>query len=358
MKRGHKIQVVCYQPLNTPVRGSPYETSEGMEVRRISWFSNQLFYKLERSPLAEFAYLTPMIFWFTTLLLLRPRRRPDVIHAHGLSAVPAAVLLGKIFKIRVVVSLHVIYRLANRHRTFSKPAAFLLSKPSKILVPSSSAKRDLQGAGVPGAKISIYTYWVDQKIFKPAEKEECRKMVGLRPKGFVVLFVGRLIGGKWVTPLVSVAKKMHDHTFLFVGEGPLKGALEKAATECPNVVFMGRKDGRELSRIYNCADILWGTADEDYVGRVVIEALSCGIPVMIPDRLTVFGIERKVSSNILGPSVSILVKPFPEEIETELRKLSENRSIVEAMSRRSRETALTSYSDDNATVIEKSYLGD
>jgi glycosyltransferase involved in cell wall biosynthesis len=327
-----------------------------MEVRRIRWFPNQLFYKLERIPIAEFVYLTPIIFWFTTLLLLRPRNRPDVIHAHGLSAVPAGVVLGKIFRIRAVASLHVIYRLADRSRAFSKAAGFLLSKPSKVLVPSVRAKKDLQSAGVPVGKISVYTYWVNQKIFSPADKEACRKMVGVQPKGLVVLFVGRLIGGKWIMPLVSVAKKMHDHTFLFVGEGPLKGTLEKEATEYPNLVIMGRKEGPELSRIYNCADILWGTADEDYVGRVVIEALSCGIPVMLPDRLRVFGIERKVSSNLLGPSVSILVRPSPDEIENELRKLFENRSIIEAMSRRSRETALVSYSDDNATLIENSYL--
>jgi glycosyltransferase involved in cell wall biosynthesis len=348
------VDVISYKPLNTPVEAPSLEISSGLRVRRIRWFSNGLFYKLERNPLAELVYLTPMLFWFPALLLLRTRDRPDVIHSHGLTATAAAVLLGKIFRIRVVSSLHTIYRLDGRSRIFSKSVTFLLSKVNRVLVPAQGAKRDLQSAGLSPTSIDVYTYWVDQELFRPRDKNSCRRSLGLS-RGPIVLFVGRLIESKGVLPLLAAAKRLPACTFLFAGDGPLGTVLENAAAEYPNVIFLGRKKGFELSQIYNCADILWGSADEDYVGRVTIEALSCGVPVMIPDRLKIFGIERRVSDDLLGPSVSIHVRDSAAEIEVQLRKLFENPIIAEEMSKRSREIALARYSQENAKIIERSY---
>jgi glycosyltransferase involved in cell wall biosynthesis len=356
--KGYGVQVICYQPLMTNVRAKPSEIWRRAEIRRISWIGRGLFYKFERFPLIEFAYLTPIMFLFTALSLMGPRPKPDIIHSHGLSATAAGVFLGKLFGVRTVASLHTIYRLRQRNPTFSKLVGLLLSRSSKVFVPSLSAKTELEAVGVPAERVEVYTYWVDQGLFRPLNRQKCRESIRISPKGLVILYVGRLIESKGVEPLIASAKRLPEHTFVFVGEGPLKDNVENAAREHPNIIFLGRKEnGEELAEIYNCADMFWGTADKDYVGRVVIEALSCGVPVILPDRLKLFGIENEVEADLLGPAISILVKPFHAEIESRLRNLAENPAIIRTMSEDCRKFALSFYSDRNAAIIEKSYLG-
>ena len=355
VSNGNQVEVLTYKPLLTRIAAPGLEESRGLKIRRIDWPANGLFYKLENNQLAELLYLAPMLFWFSLLSLVRPRERPEVIHSHGLTATAAGVALGKIFKIRTVSSLHTIYRLDKRKRAFAKSVAFLLSKTDRILVPSEACKKDLQTVGISPQFVDVYTNWVDQNLFKPLDKEKCRRSIGLNGNKHVVLFVGRLIESKGVLLLASVAERLPEYTFIFVGDGPLRKFIEDLAKEHPNILFMGKKYGFELARMYNCADIVWGSADDDYVGRATIEGLSCGVPVMIPDSLTIFGIERETIPELLGPSVSVHVSMSPADIETQLRQLLENPSTVAEMSRKSREMAMVMFGEGNAKVIERSY---
>jgi glycosyltransferase involved in cell wall biosynthesis len=352
---GNQVEVLTYKPLLTRLAAPILEVSHGLKVRRIDWPANGLFYKLENNQLAELLYLAPMLFLVSALSLIRPNERPEIIHAHGLTATAAAVALSRIFRIRIVSSLHTIYRLDQRRKLFSSSVAFLLARTNRILVPSESCKKDLQSVGIPSESVDVYTNWVDQTLFKPRDKEACRRSVGLPVSKHIMLFVGRLIESKGVLLLMTVAERMPEYTFVFVGDGPLRKVVEKSAETHPNIVFVGRKVGLELAQIYSCADVLWGSADDDYLGRVAIEGLSCGVPVMIPDRLTIFGIERRVSADMLGPSVIVRVRDSPMDIEAQLKKLFGDPSIISSMSRESRKVALSLFNQENAAVIERSY---
>jgi phosphatidylinositol alpha 1,6-mannosyltransferase len=263
--------------------------------------------------------------------------------------------LGKIFRVKTVASLHTIYRLKARNFVFSKLVALLMRQTHRVLVPSSNARRDLVDAGVPAEEVDVYAYWIDQNVFKPLNKQGARHALGLRPKGLVILFVGRLIESKGVQQLLATAEKLPEHTFVFVGEGPLANAIIDASVRHPNVIFMGRRDNNDLAVFYSSADLLYGSADDDYVGRVVSEALSCGIPVLLPSRLKIFGIERKLVANVVDADVGLYVDPIPRAIEAQLRKLAEDPAVINSMALRCRDFALSNYGESNAAIIERSY---
>jgi glycosyltransferase involved in cell wall biosynthesis len=61
-----------------------------------------------------------------------------------------------------------------------------------------------------------------------------------------------------------------------VGDGPLKAALEK---RYPDVKFVGALFGEELARAYASADVFVFPSRTDTFGNVLLEALSCGLPV-------------------------------------------------------------------------------
>jgi glycosyltransferase involved in cell wall biosynthesis len=118
---------------------------------------------------------------------------------------------------------------------------------------------------------------------------------------------------------------------------------------------MGRRDNNDLAVFYSSADLLYGSADDDYVGRVVSEALSCGIPVLLPSRLKIFGIERKLVANVVDADVGLYVDPIPRAIEAQLRKLAEDPAVINSMALRCRDFALSNYGESNAAIIERSY---
>ncbi len=74
-----------------------------------------------------------------------------------------------------------------------------------------------------------------------------------------------------------------------VGGGP---ALEKMKQRYPDVLFLGPKEGAELTSTYTAADVFVFPSRTDTFGLVNIEALACGLPVAaypVPGPLDILG---------------------------------------------------------------------
>ena len=122
---------------------------------------------------------------------------------------------------------------------------------------------------------------VDTTLFKSREKSKEHDLI-------VVLFVGRLSEEKGVLELIDVAKKIKSYRknieFWFVGQGPLGNYLGKLKDQLP-IRCLGHIDNTILPKVYQEADILilpskrkrkW----EELFGIVLIEAMSCSLPVI------------------------------------------------------------------------------
>jgi len=64
---------------------------------------------------------------------------------------------------------------------------------------------------------------------------------------------------------------------VFVGEGP---AYQKIKTNIPNSLIIGWQSKETLANMYSSADLLLLPSKFDTFSCVVLEALSCGLPVI------------------------------------------------------------------------------
>jgi glycosyltransferase involved in cell wall biosynthesis len=130
--------------------------------------------------------------------------------------------------------------------------------------------------------IRVYPLGVDCEHFKPAESK-----TSVDPS---LLYVGRIVDWKRVhvciETVMALKKQGFKNTVLNI-IGPisseayyqkLKELIKKNSLE-NNVFFLGYKDYNELPIYYSKSDIFLLPSDKETFGMVMIEAMSCGVPV-------------------------------------------------------------------------------
>ena len=346
-KKKYKVQVLTYQPITTKARARRVESKKNFEIIRFWWPGFDLFHRLEKLPLAfNFLYLTPGILINSIFFMMKNHHRVLVIHSHGLVAGLVGVILKKMFKKRLVISTHAIYGFHNL--SFSQISARILNCADRVLALSEASKKELIEIGVDLPKITVYVHWVNQERFKLLGKIKCKNKLKLENK-FVVLFVGRLIKIKGIGLLIEVAKQQPEITFVFAGAGPEEKVLKQEAKKRENIKFVGKIDNKYLPFYYNAADVLVIPSQyEEGYGRVILEALSCGTPVVGSNR---GGIKEAIS-----PEVGILIPPEVDYFSRTLRNLFLDRQKLRKMTKNCRSYALIKFSDKNGKLITDSYF--
>jgi len=113
-----------------------------------------------------------------------------------------------------------------------------------------------------------------------------RQRLGIDRKDRVVLSVGLRIPRKGVDTFVAMSRAFEDRNdvkFVWVGasEALLKDALDE--TPAGRVLFPGHVPFRDIVGVYSAADVfVFPTRAESY-GNVMLEAASCGCPLLIRD---------------------------------------------------------------------------
>lgn len=177
--------------------------------------------------------------------------------------------------------------------------AVALKKSDGVIAVSSPLKEKMTGLGVDGSKITVITNGVDTRLFRPMDARECRIKTGLPPDGKVILFAGNLHPVKGIACLfeavAGICRARPDVLLAVVGDGPLRGRLEKAAASkgiAGNVLFAGRRPHEDMPVWMNACDVFCLPSLDEGCPNVVLEALSCGKSVVaskvggIPDIIT------------------------------------------------------------------------
>jgi glycosyltransferase involved in cell wall biosynthesis len=345
----NEIFVVTYQPLTINVKGSNIEVHKNLEIFRLPWFRGTLFFDFEKYPILEFLYLTPALFMFSFQFMLRRQKQIDVIHAHGLNAAFIAKFIGKFFNKKVVTTVHAVYSAGS---VMSNLFKWTFISSDVILALSEKSKQELMKLGIPETKIKISRQWVDQNKFKLCNRNhlKMKKEKQLNQK-FVILFVGRLIEAKGVKILLEVASRMSENmnvAFFFLGSGPLDAAIKKAASTNPNVKFLGKVNDDDLVNYYNAADILAvPSTQNEGAPRVVMEALSCGLPVLASN--------KGCLPDMLDSSVGWIIEPTAKDFFEKISQILNNPTQLYTRALKCRKYAETLFSIKNVDVIQKSY---
>jgi glycosyltransferase involved in cell wall biosynthesis len=122
---------------------------------------------------------------------------------------------------------------------------------------------------------------VDTDMFYPAPQKN--------HEDFQILFVSRLIERKGLQYIIPQLKDIQSQvtkkiTLVIVGDGPYRAELERLTMECgvqDLVRFEGQKDKQELLTYYQNADIFILPSAKEGMPNVVLEAMACGLPVLM-----------------------------------------------------------------------------
>lgn len=346
-EKGFNVFVQTYSPITTT--DTPWKKRErkgrGIFITRYGWFGKNIFHKLENHPVLDFLYLTPYLLIRVLFFMLLNRRKIEIIHAQGLNAAVIGICLKMIFRIRLIMSLHAVYELQGQ-RT-SRIIKSILHKADVVLGMSQVIIKQFESSDLGPTKIMEYKYWIDAGRFKPMDQKTAREKTGIK-ENFTVLFVGRLINKKGAGLLATLAKTLKDIQFLFIGVGPEETAIKSAAQNHPNICFLGKVNNSDLNNYYNSADLFCiPSIYEEGFGRVCMEAVACGLPVV--------GSNRGGIGEALDPTVSVLVEPSIENLKGVILDLYNDREKLRELKNNCRDYAIKNFSKESVDLILKHY---
>ncbi len=341
IKRDYKVTVLTYRPLETDVIWRLHESKNGLEIIRLPWVRG-LFNKFIGFPLLEFFYLFPGL--FITAPFIISFKKIDVIHAHGLIAGLIGVFWGKIFRIKVVISIHSIYGFPEKG-LYKNFAFWIFNNASFCLTLSEQSKKELKGLGISNKKIAKFTYWIDLLNFRKITRAKAI----LKWSGFNALFVGRLVSEKGIDELLKSVTSWDKSIILnIVGSGPLENKIRLYSKKNVQCRFFGIISQDKLPLYYSAADLLVvPSLSEEGFGRVILESLACGTPVVAA--------KKEGISEAMDETVGRLIDINPEGITREVNALFKNRSSLRKLADGSRGFAERRYSERNVEEIIKSY---
>ncbi|MEU2716476.1 glycosyltransferase family 1 protein [Streptomyces sp. NPDC007205] len=146
----------------------------------------------------------------------------------------------------------------------------------RTLAPSSAALGDLEAHGVP--RVRLWPRGVDTVRFRPEHRDEALRRE-LAPGGELIIgYVGRLAPEKQVE-LLAGACGLEGVKVVVVGDGPSHAHLTEAL---PGAVFLGRRTGHDLARIFASLDLFVHTGPFETFCQTVQEAMASGVPVVAP----------------------------------------------------------------------------
>jgi glycosyltransferase involved in cell wall biosynthesis len=222
----------------------------------------------------------------------------------------------------------------------------LFRRTSAFLVSTSMNREFYELHGVDRTRCFRAPLVVDPDVFGGTPKnaaihrDQVRKQHGIPLDAVLLLFVGKLVPRKRPHDVLSVLEVLQDEcpklAVAFVGDGPLRCSLESYIVErrIMNAVLVGFKNQSELPAMYAMSDIFVLPSSKEPLGVVTLEAMACGLPVVVTDRTGLWGPEDAVRNGENGfvyPSGNVA------ELAAAVRRLVLDRTLRERMGSKSRE---------------------
>ena len=234
------------------------------------------------SPPIMFRWFLPFVelFRIMALCFVCIKEKPSCIY--GIYFVPHGIyagIFGKIFKIPVIQELIGTDRpKVARVRLFQK----LLAQAKYIGVRGSISRQEIVSWGVAEENIFISNAVniLDYKLFSPDNS----------PKIYDLIYCGYMDQNKQVDLLIDAVKNLNqeipDLRVVLVGDGPERSALEMKATSLgvdKQINFVGKQPIESVPSFLNQSRVFVMTSAFEGLPVAMLEALSCGLPVVIPD---------------------------------------------------------------------------
>jgi len=203
------------------------------------------------------------------LKLVASRKYFNVIHIHGDWS---AFLLGRVAANLVraekrIASIHGVVRRG----VWSSLYRFLFQGYTMVYATGSG------DAGYVGSLIKIPVFWQHSGI-----DADFTMSGGEQERTIDIISVGSFVRVKNLALVLEIAAKMPEQTFLLVGDGPQRAAVEADCRQrgLANVAFTGQLAPAEVARYLRRARIFLSTSFAEGTPTAFLEAMACGLAVV------------------------------------------------------------------------------
>jgi glycosyltransferase involved in cell wall biosynthesis len=251
------------------------------------------------------------------------RHSPDVIHMHS----STAHFLG-VFARRLALSpAAAVFTRRMDYRLRRAPLMRLpyLHLTDRVVAISQGVRRALVDSGVPDRHIEVIRSSVDVDHFRPVHGMRAeRGPLGISEAAPLLGVVAGLIPRKGHRYLFEamprILKGLPDAVLLVVGEGPLRGDLERLAMTLgisKSVRFAGRIE--DVRFALACLDVLVLPSVAEGLGVSLLEGLAMGLPLVgssvggipdvVRDDVTGYLVPPREPAALAGRILTILADP-------------------------------------------------
>jgi alpha-maltose-1-phosphate synthase len=194
-----------------------------------------------------------------------------------------------------------------------------------VIVPSEHVRATLSGV-VPDEKIHVVSYGAPSLAAARTRSDDWTKKLK-------VLYVGALIQRKGISYLLDAVDKMGPHIELTL-VGRRFAANRRVDAACSRWPWFESLTHAEILELMRNSDVLVLPSLAEGCALVVLEALACGLPVIVTPNTGSTGFVRDGCEGFIVPICS------SDAVAERLDTLHRNRELLETMSQNARATAL------------------
>jgi UDP-glucose:(heptosyl)LPS alpha-1,3-glucosyltransferase len=224
------------------------------------------------------------------------------------------------------------YRWTARYKTFLELESdvFSLESNTKIMVLTEQQKRDYQACyQTPDERFHLVPPGIETNELSPREmkhrREELREAMGISEEYVVMLFIASSFKTKGLDYAVAALSMLSDPRVLLVVIGDdKKRTYQRLAAKLAvedRIFFVGPQPDVRLYML--AADMLINPARVESAGMAIIEALTMGLPVILPDHCGYAMHVQQADAGVILPSqfeLQDLATAMQDSIDLEKRK--------------------------------------
>ena len=258
IKAGHKVKILCWdRGENLPEN----EKIKGIEIERIKLAS--------RHGRGTLQIIFLGILWLK-ILQRSSREELDIIYCHDFDTFPVGLIIKGIKGKKMIFDSHEIYSkmLADNVCFPLKVLIVLLEKilikmSDWVIVTCSAMAQFYRSYGVK--RISIIGNWKNLSDFEISkemlEKEKVR--LGIKDE-LVISYIANLGPERIIEPLLEAVKEDQSVFLIIGGDGVQRPIVEKAASEVPNIKYLGFVRCTDVSLYTALSSVIYYGYNKDF----------------------------------------------------------------------------------------------
>lgn len=218
--------------------------------------------------------------------LMKDKNNYDIVHAHShlFFSTNLCALIRKIGKPPLVVTDHGLRSQTASEwiqNIYTKTGTkWTLNIADKVICYTKIEKEELVNIGIKSQKIEVIHNGIDTNLFIPNINKSSNGNNRL-------LWIGRFVKGKGIDYLIDAFELLnHKYQNLYmtmVGEGPERERIERkicALRIDKNIKIVDIVPNSDIVQLYQNSDVFVLPSIEEGVPRTILEAMSCGIPIV------------------------------------------------------------------------------